>query len=232
MFTSVHRAVVLGQDIGQDIGSRASGDAPVDLALVLATDCSSSVDAADFRLQMEGIGHALRNPLLADAIASGLHGCIGLSVVLWSSRNRQTVAMPWRALASAADLDQAARDVEATARSWEPGGTGLAAAIDFSADHLDTLPFPAERRIIDVSGDGQDNDGGDAAAARDRAVARGITINGLPITYSSRRLLSYYKDEVTGGPGSFVIAADTIMAFRRAMTEKLLREVSQMTKTA
>lgn len=228
MSTATHHPIFPGSRLG----TQAAGATPVDLALVLATDCSSSVDAADFRLQMEGIGHALRNPLLADAIASGLHQRIGLSVVLWSSRTRQTVVMPWRALATTSDLDQAAGDVEQTVRSWEPGGTGLAAAIDFSADLLDALPFPADRRVIDVSGDGRDNEGGNVAGTRDRAVARAITINGLPITYGSRQLLAYYKEEVTGGPGSFVIAADTIMAFRRAMTEKLLREVSKMTKTA
>ncbi|MFN8832017.1 MAG: DUF1194 domain-containing protein [Labrys sp. (in: a-proteobacteria)] len=211
---------------------RAGAEGPVDLALVLATDCSSSVDAADFRLQMAGIAHALRNPMLAAAIASGLHGRIGLTLVQWSSRRKQSVTLPWRILIDLDDLDRAAGEVEATMRVWEPGGTGLAAAIDFSADILARLPFAAERLVIDVSGDGEENDGGDVATARDRAVRAGITINGLPITYGSRRLLTYYSTIVAGGPGAFVIAADTISDFRRAMTEKLLREVSSPSKAA
>lgn len=212
--------------------ARAGAEGPVDLALVLATDCSSSVDAADFRLQMAGIADALRNPMLAAAIASGLHGRIGLTLVQWSSRRRQSVTLPWRILADLDDLDRVAGEVEAGVRVWDPGGTGLAAAIDFSVGLLDTLPFAADRRVIDVSGDGEENDGGDVATARDRAVRGGITINGLPITYGSQRLLTYYTTMVTGGPGAFVIAADTIAAFRRAMTEKLLREVSPLSKAA
>ena len=105
------------------------------------------------------------------------------------------------------------------------GGTGLAAAIDFSAVLLAALPILADRRVIDVSGDGQDNERGNPAGARDRALALGFTINGLPIINGSSKLEAYYRDNVIGGPGAFVMPAADMRSFRDAMARKLLREV-------
>src|SRR5436190_17642423 len=158
----------------------------VDLALVLAVDCSSSVDVADFRLQMDGIAAALRNPPLYEAIAAGSCRRIALTLVQWSSPNSEAVAIAWRVLASRLELEAIAQETEKAERHWRPGGTGLAAAVDFSVAHLAALPIAAGRRVIDVSGDGQDNEGGDAARARDGALALGVTINGLPIISGSR----------------------------------------------
>jgi hypothetical protein len=106
-----------------------------------------------------------------------------------------------------------------------PGGTGLAAALDFSAALFGELPIVAGRRVIDVSGDGDDNEGGNVDRARDDAVAAGITINGLPIVNGSATLEAYYRRHVIGGPGAFLVPASNITAFREAMTRKLLREV-------
>lgn len=97
----------------------------VDLALVLAVDCSSSVDDADFRLQMDGIAAALRNPPLIAAIAAGSNRQIALTLVHWSSRASQAVAVPWRVLAFHGDMDAVANEVEIAERRWRPGGTGL-----------------------------------------------------------------------------------------------------------
>ena len=123
------------------------------------------------------------------------------------------------------DFEALAREVESAKRTWQPGGTGLAAAIDFSVDLLKTLPFEAGRHVIDVSGDGVDNEGGLIARARDDALALGFVINGLPILAGSLELDAYYRDLVAGGRGSFVMPAETIMSFRDAMVRKLLREV-------
>ena len=197
----------------------------VDLALVLAVDCSSSVDAGDFRLQMDGIAAALRNPPLFEAIAAGSCQQIALTLVLWSNRNSQAIAIAWRVLSSRLELEAIAQETEKAERRWRPGGTGLAAAVDFSVSLLQTLPIAARRRAIDVSGDGTDNEGGDAARARDGALALGVTINGLPIISGSHELEAYYRDRVIGGPGSFIMPAVNILSFRDAMTRKLLREV-------
>jgi Protein of unknown function (DUF1194) len=199
----------------------------VDLGLVLAVDCSSSIDAGDFRIQMQGIAAALRHPSLATAIAAGAHRRIALSMVLWSNAQTQAVALPWRLLANDADLEIAARAIDATGRKVPPGGTGLAAAIDYSVVLMGVLPIPADRLAIDVSGDGEDNEGGNAGAARDRAVARGITVNGLPIVDGSSSIARYYSDQVIGGPGAFIEQAETIMSFRDTILRKLLREIGR-----
>jgi hypothetical protein len=202
-------------------------DAALDLALVLAVDCSSSVDLADFRIQMDGIAAAFRNPSLFDAISAGSNRRIAATLVQWSSRNSQAIAVSWRVLASRADLEAIARETEDAARQWRPGGTGLAAAIDFSVALLGTLPAEAGRRVIDVSGDGADNEGGDVGRARANALALGITINGLPIVDDSLEIEAYYRNVVIGGPGAFIIPAENIWSFRDAMTRKMLREVAQ-----
>ncbi len=200
----------------------------VDLALVLAVDCSSSVDDGDFRLQMDGIAAALRNPPLLDAIVAGRFRQVALSLLQWSTRKSQFVAVDWRILAGRTDIEGFARETEMAKRHWLPGGTGLAAAITFSIALLETLPALATRRVIDVSGDGEDNDGGDPLLARAEALSRGITINGLPITYGSSRLQAYYQTHVVGGTDSFLLPASNMLAFRDAMTQKLLREVEQV----
>jgi hypothetical protein len=198
----------------------------VDLALVLAVDCSSSVDAGDFHLQMHGIAAALRNPALFSAIAAGPNRQIALTLLQWSNRNGRAISLPWTLASSRHDLETIASQVETTERRWRPGGTGLAAAIDFSVALLEALPMTASRRVVDVSGDGDDNEGGNPPRARDAALSRGIVINGLPILKGSMSLEAYYRDRVVGGPGSFVMPAENTPTFRDAMTRKLLREVT------
>jgi hypothetical protein len=159
------------------------------------------------------------------AIAAGPNRQIALALVQWSSRGQQDITLPWRLLAASLDLAAAARDVKTAERRWRPGGTGLADAMDFSAALLAALPIVSTRRVIDVSGDGEDNEAGRPARARDDAVAAGIVVNGLPIISGSVGLERYYRQQVIGGPGCFVTPAETIMSFEQAMTRKLLREV-------
>jgi hypothetical protein len=197
----------------------------VDLALVLAVDCSSSVIPSEFQIQMEGIAAALRHPSLYTAIAAGKHRRIALTLVLWSGADSQAVAVPWRVVETNADLDAAAAEIAGTERSWQIGGTAIGIAIDYAAALLSGIPFSATRRVIDVSGDGMDNVTGDAAGARDRAVAQGITINGLPIAKGSQLLPVYYQSEVIGGRDAFIEVAPSIQAFRATILRKLLREI-------
>jgi Protein of unknown function (DUF1194) len=200
-----------------------------DLALILAVDCSSSVDVGDFRLQMDGIASALRNPQTAEAIAAGDEGRIALSLVQWSSQKGQFVSVKWHILATPADLEAVARIVESTERRWLPGGTGLAAAVEYCTALLGNFPLPAKRHVIDVSGDGEDNEGGDAARARDVAVALGFVINGLPILNGSHYVEAYYRRRVVGGPGSFVFPTLNMQTFRDTMAQKLQREIGPKT---
>jgi len=215
-------------DIGRELADVADISAAVlavDLSLVLAVDCSSSVDAGDFKLQMSGIASALRDPSVYQAIAGGPRRQIALALVQWSTTQSQAVTVHWRVLANQIDLEETAREIENATRQSIPGGTGLAAAVDYCASLLRALAVIADRQVIDVSGDGEDNEGGDARAARNRALAQGITINGLPIVYDSTEVLPYYHDQVIGGVGAFLEPASNMITFRDAMLRKLLREI-------
>jgi hypothetical protein len=130
-------------------------------------------------------------------------------------------------LAGDADLAAAAQEIEASGRRWKIGGTALAAALGFSIDLLARFPLPAARRVIDVSGDGNDNVGGSVGATRDRAVALGMTVNGLPITNGSKLLPDYYRNYVIGGAGAFIEPAESMLFFHDAILKKLMREIDQ-----
>jgi hypothetical protein len=145
--------------------------------------------------------------------------------VQWSTAQSQVVTLPWQVLASQRDLEAAAHDIETSGRQSYPGGTGLAAALDYCAALLLAFAVNADRHVIDVSGDGTDNEGGNVIAARNRVLALGITINGLPIVYDSAYILNYYRDQVIGGPGAFLEPAANMLSFRDAMLRKLVREI-------
>ena len=198
----------------------------VDLALVLAVDCSSSVDAGDFKLQMLGIAEAMRNPLFFEGVQAGDDQRIALSLVQWSTRNSQHIVIKWRLLSAQAEILQTATEIASSERIWQLGGTGMAAAINFCNGLMQRLPTEAKRKVIDVSGDGEDNENGDVETARRLALSQGITINGLPIIDGSQYIESYYRHQVIGGPGSFLVPAANMLAFKDAMTQKLFREIS------
>jgi hypothetical protein len=207
-------------------GNLATSSA-VDVALVLAVDCSSSMDDGDYRLQMNGIAAALADPAVVAAATSGPESRIGIALVQWSTRVSQVLCLPWTVLAAPADFTGTAAIVATIQRTARPGGTGLAAGLAYARVVLAAAPFFARRRVIDVSGDGDDNEGGDVPGERDRAIAAGATINGLPIVEGSKLIVAYYRDTVIGGPGAFLIPTDSSFTFPKAFRQKLLQEVSR-----
>ena len=200
----------------------------VDLALVFAVDVSSSVDEGDYKLQMGGIAQALRSPLALDYVQSGSQRKVAISVVQWSTAKTQVVTLDWHILVDGPSIEAAALSIETQERRWSLGGTGMAAALEFCTTLLNNFPMPARRKLIDVSGDGQDNEGGDVAHARALTLASGITINGLPIIEGSQYIEDYYRFQIIGGPGAFIEPAVNILAFGRAMQSKLLRELQDL----
>lgn len=197
----------------------------VDVALVLAVDVSSSIDRGDFILQMRGIAKALRQPDVLEAIQSGPAKAMALCMMQWSTSQKQVVSVPWRVLQSESDMEAVAAAIENAQRDWRGGGTGMAAAISVATGLFDSLPAKASRLVIDVSGDGAENDGGNLKAARAAAFARNITINGLPVITSSLVIAGYYAQEVIGGDGAFTEPAQNLDDFSDAMHRKLLREI-------
>lgn len=206
---------------------------PVDVALVLAVDVSRSIDEDEARLQREGYCKAVTDPRVVAAVRGGMIGSIALAYVEWAGAEYQRLVIPWTQIASQSDADAWADALDRAPRqslSW----TSISGGIDFSHKLLSDLPYEAMRRVIDVSGDGVNNSGPPAEEARDRAVADGIVINGLPImndrpAYGRMPPLpldQYYGQNVIGGPGAFLISAADFDAFENAVRRKLVREVA------
>lgn len=200
-------------------------DYEVDLALILAIDCSFSVDSREFALQMEGIGRAFMRDDVKNAIAQGQRQRIAVAVVQWSDDRNQIVTLPWTIVSGNAQADQLGKLLASMPRQLAEGGTSISAALRFSAPLFATAPS-AERRVIDVSTDGRNNSGPPVSPTRDRLVADGITINGLTILNEWPTLDSYFENNVAGGVGYFVIPANDYEDYGEAMFRKLLREIT------
>ncbi|MBU0725083.1 MAG: DUF1194 domain-containing protein [Alphaproteobacteria bacterium] len=203
---------------------------PVDLELVLAVDSSSSVDYDEFNLQAYGIAAAFRDARVIEAITSGGIGAIAVTLVQWASAgtNAQHVSIGWTLIDSAERAEAFAETLQFMPRDVDGGGTSIGNAIRFSAAQFGTSPYEGFRQVIDVSGDGIDNQVDPVREARAEAIGQGITINGLTILNEEPRLDEYYRREVIGGPGAFVIEAKDYADFSRAIRDKLLREISDV----
>ena len=198
----------------------------VDLELVLAVDASGSVNQERFVLQRDGYVAAFRHPQVLSAIRSGPNGAISVTMVQWTGPRLQEIAVPWSRVADAATAEDFAGAIERAPRVLFGGGTSISGAIDYAAGLFPQSPFKGLRRVIDISGDGINNRGRPTVFARDEAVAGGIVINGLPILALEPGLDYYYRQSVIGGPGAFVIAAETYEAFGEAVRRKLILEIA------
>ena len=202
---------------------------PVDLALVLAVDASGSVDRVRFELQKQGYVAAFRHPRVIGAIQSGPTQAIAVIMMQWTGPALQVTAVPWTKITDAASANAFADAVARAPRALFSGGTSISGAIDTAMGLLFDNPFRATRRVIDISGDGSNNRGRSANQARDEAVAKGVGINGLPILSLEPDLDRYYRDNVIGGPGAFVIAAKDYETFADAILKKLIAEIAAVT---
>jgi hypothetical protein len=201
-----------------------SAETAVDLALALAIDCSFSVDSNEFRLQMRGMGDAIASPEVWEAIAQGPRQKIALTVYQWSDADFQRVIQPWTVIDSSAIARTVGRKLANGRRTISEGGTAISSALIYGAALFSLAPL-ATRRVIDLSTDGRNNMGGPANQARDTVLARGITINGLAIANEWQTLDIYVENNVAGGPGNFVVKADSYDDFGAAMQRKLIREI-------
>lgn len=204
---------------------RSQSDARADLALVLSIDCSYSVDQREFDLQTSGTAWAFRQPEILAAIQSGRHKRIIVSLMQWSSDEKQILAVPWMSVANAADAEALAQKIESMPRYLADGSTSISGALRFAAGVLANAPALATRQTIDISADGRNNAGTRTKPMRDQLIGLGIIINGLAILNEVPTLNYYFERDVIGGLGSFVIAADNYDDFRRAIHRKLLREI-------
>ncbi len=214
----------------------ARAQTAVDVELVLAVDISYSMDFDELALQREGYITALRSADFANALRGGAHGKIALIYVEWAGTHEQTVVVPWTLIDGRAAAEAfAARLAEAPVRRTYR--TSISGGLIFSAAQFGTGGFKGTRRVIDVSGDGTNNQGPLIEPTRDEIVAKGIIINGLPLQLKAptgsmldiNDLHIYYEDCVIGGPGSFVIPVKSRDQFVNAVRQKLILEVSGIT---
>jgi len=212
----------------------------VDVALVLAADVSRSIDDDEFKLQRQGYAAAVTNPRVLNAIAAGQSGAIAICFVEWSGPEEQQVVADWTVIRDGESAAGFAATLLSAPRSFV-GRTAISAAIDFSHAYLAKAGASAERRIIDVSGDGTNNSGRSLRDARDEVVAAGITINGLAIinehpnpgyfahTQPPEGLPEYYRQNVIGGTGAFLMVVQDFNSFGDAITNKLVNEIAGTT---
>ncbi len=204
----------------------ARAQSAVDLQLVLAVDASGSVDMYRFELQKRGYAAAFRNRQVLDAIRSGPAAAIAVTMVQWTGPSLHVQVVPWTLLKDEATTTELAAIIDAAPRRLFGGGTSISGAIDHAMALFRNSPFEGKRHTIDVSGDGSNNSGRSVIRARDEAVASDVVINGLPILAIEPDLDTYYKDNVIGGPGSFVIAAESFDNFADAILKKMIIEIS------
>jgi Protein of unknown function (DUF1194) len=224
--------------VGSAVLSPAVAAEQVDLLLVLAADVSRSVDDAKYRLQRSGYAAALENPRVQEAIRSGQHRRIAVCFLEWSGVVSQKLVIDWTAVGDEKSAREFGDRLLEAPRSFADR-TSISAGIDFAMTQLARAPFESQRRTIDVSGDGTNNSGRDVTTARDDAVNQGVTINGLVILSTSPTpwnpehtnppggLAHYYRNNVVGGPGAFVIVAENFESFGTALVNKLVAEIAQ-----
>ncbi len=213
----------------------AATERSVDLELVLAADISSSMDLEEAALQRHGFARAIRHPEVIEAIRRGRLGRIAVAYMEWSGIGHQRTLVGWTEVADAkstAVFAEAVERSELTIEFW----TSISTVIAYAANSFEGNGFRGRRRIIDISGDGPNNTGVYVVEARDRAVADGIVINGLPIVNDRPgpygypplpNLDLYYEDCAIGGIGSFVVVADGFKDFARAIRRKMVLEIAR-----
>jgi len=209
----------------------------VDLLLVLSSDVSRSVDARKFQLQREGYAAALSNPRVIDAIRSGPHGKIAICFVEWSGATSLKLVIDWTIVSDAASARKIGDQMLELPRSFADR-TSISGGIEFSMQQLERSPYKSVRRTIDVAGDGTHNSGRDLQTARDEALAKGVTINGLvilsesPLPWNPEHtnppggLGEYFRKNVIGGPGAFVMVAENHNSFGQAIVKKMIAEIA------
>jgi hypothetical protein len=212
--------------------ARASEGEPVDVELVLAVDVSRSVDQEEQEMQLRGYAAAFRDPKLVEGIAGGPVGQIAVTLFTWSDWHIQEMLVPWMKVDGAASADRVAQALDAAPRrTWLY--TSISGAIDYAAG-LFGRGYEGTRKVVDISGDGVSNSGRPVADARAEALQKGIVLNGLAVLDRTPQpwsaglppLDAYYRDEVIGGPGSFLMVAEGFEAFEQAVKRKIIREIA------
>jgi hypothetical protein len=230
-------ACMVGAAIGSGVSSTGARAENVDMLLVLAADVSRSIDDVEFNLQRKGYAAAMTDPQVLRAIVGGRNHAIAVTFIEWSGAVDQNVVVDWTVVRDEEAAGGVAATMLAAPRSFL-GRTSISAAIDFAMERFAAAPAEADKRIIDISGDGTNNSGRAVDEARDQAVAASVTINALAIintqanpgyafhTQPPGGLPKYFEENVIGGPGAFLLKVDNFDTFAAAITRKLVTEIA------
>lgn len=242
-YVSIGAALVAGALVGGDVASVAApnagqlaqkaGEAQVDVELVLAVDVSYSMDLEELAIQREGYAQAIISTEFLNAVKSGPHGKVAVAYFEWAAAHDQKIIIPWRIVEGPETADAVAAEI-LKAPLRRASRTSISGAINFGMQMLSENPHKGLRRVIDISGDGPNNNGEPVLIARDAALEKGVTINGLPImvkqasyaTMDIEKLDLYFEDCVIGGAGSFVVPIKERAKFKEAIRTKLVLEVA------
>ena len=245
-YVSIGAVLVTGLLAGGDVaGIAAPGpngprladkEATVDVELVLAVDVSYSMDMDELAIQREGYAQAIVSKEFLQALKTGPNGKIAVTYFEWAASTDQKIIIPWRVIDGPETADAVANEIMKTPVR-RASRTSISGAINFAMPLFDENPHRGLRRVIDISGDGPNNNGAPVVTARDAALEKGVVINGLPImikepSYSTMdidNLDYYYEDCVIGGPGAFVVTIKDRDKFKEAIRTKLLLEVAGRT---
>jgi len=218
----------------QQLAQRGTSDVTtVDVEVALAVDVSYSMDPDEQALQREGYIAAITSREFLHAISQGMHGRIAVTYFEWAGMHHRQIIVPWRVIDGPETADGFAADI-GRARYTRASRTSISGAMLFAMPLFDGSGFRGVRRVLDISGDGVNNNGPPVTMTRDEVLAKGITINGLPImlkrpnpgTLDIENLDVYYEDCVIGGPGAFVIPIRERDQFKEAIRTKLVLEIA------
>ncbi|MCO6390778.1 DUF1194 domain-containing protein [Aliihoeflea aestuarii] len=205
----------------------------VDVQLVIAADVSLSMSYEELQIQREGYIAALTHDSVIRAIEDGAYGRIALAMFEWAGDQSQHMVVPWTVIASRADAEAVAARM-AGVQTNSARRTSISGALDFAGDLFAESDYRGLRRVVDISGDGPNNQGGPVVEARERLVAQGIVVNGLPMmtdggmssVFDVPNLDEYYSNCVIGGPGAFVVPVNDWDQFPEAVRRKLVLELA------
>jgi hypothetical protein len=247
-YVSIGAVLVAGAIVAGDVAGIAAPDsraqltdakdnsATVDIELVIAVDVSYSMDLDELAVQREGYAQAIVSKEFLQAMKNGPHSKVAVTYFEWSASSDQKIIIPWRVIDGPESADAVADEIMKTPVR-RGSRTSISGAINFAMPLFEENPYHGLRRVIDISGDGPNNNGAPVTGARDEALQKGIIINGLPImvkepSYSTMdidNLDFYYEDCVIGGPGSFVVSIRDREKFKEAIRTKLILEVAGRT---
>lgn len=213
--------------------SQVAAQEAVDVELVLAVDVSLSMSFEELKIQRDGYTAALTHPDVIDAIRNGIHGKIAVTYFEWAGDMSQYMVVPWTVIATREDAEAVAAQITASPPN-SARRTSISGGLRYAQDLFAESSFRGMKRVIDISGDGPNNQGEYVDLARDDIVAQGIVINGLPLmtdggmisSFDVQDLDRYYNDCVIGGPGSFMIPVNAWEQFPEAIRRKLVLEIA------